>query len=274
MNAQDHGSTCEPRVRLYRDGLSGFTLIELLVVIAIIATLAAMLLPALGRAKQKAISIQCLSNVRQMSLASAMYAGQDGEVYPWTFTAAVGGAGIAWFNFIQPFLQNTNVLLCPTKERQPRRGKLTYIFTIDRTVAGYGANFQIGGCSYPEGRWLVQPLKDTAVANPSATVYLSDSGTKAVDSLDPTKCVTLKSPEKAQSWVLEDPAGFGGQYVTSDDPNWGGPSIRHGGRSSVGFMDGHAAPMKSTQWYHRYTPWLNPALGGGSSETAKPRGLP
>ena len=95
----------------------------------------------------------------------------------------------------------------------------------------------------------------------------------AVDTTDPTKCVTLKTKEKAQPWIVEDPAGFGGGFVTTSDPNWGGPSIRHSGRSNVGFMDGHATAMKSAQWYYHWTPWLNPALGGGSATSAKPRGL-
>jgi prepilin-type N-terminal cleavage/methylation domain-containing protein/prepilin-type processing-associated H-X9-DG protein len=258
-------------MRIRNTRRTGFTLIELLVVIAIIAILAGLLLPALSRAKQTALTANCLSNVRQMSLASMLYASQDGEVYPWTFTAVVGGAGIGWFNYIQPFLQNTNVLLCPTKQRQPRRLNYTYIFANDRTVSGYGANFQIGGCTFPAGGWFVKPLKDSAVVDPASTVYLADSGTKAVDTSDPAKCVTPKSPEKIQAWIIEDPGGFGSGFVTSDDPNWGGPSLRHGGKSNVGFMDGHAAGMKQT-WYYHFTPWLNPAFGGTAPKSGKPRG--
>jgi prepilin-type N-terminal cleavage/methylation domain-containing protein/prepilin-type processing-associated H-X9-DG protein len=250
----------------------GFTLIELLVVIAIIAILAAMLLPALSKAKQKAVATECVNNEHQIGLGAAMYRADASEKFPLTFIdiSSGGGQGYGWFNALQPYVPNTNAFVCPSRVHQASDS--TYIWATNKMTSGYGANLQIGGCFFPAAGWKMDPTTDARALRPSTTVYLSETGTRAVDTPDPAVCVTLASPEKVESWLVDDAGGFGGSLVCGADPNWGGPSIRHQGRGSVSFLDGHTLKLKASEWYWHWTPWLNPALGGGAAgPPQKPR---
>ena len=103
-----------------------FTLIELLVVIAIIAILAALLLPALSSAKQRAWTIACTSNLRQVGLGMKMFADENNEFYPesgtrilWGQTDPNGSGLHGWMEQIISYTSNTNIYHCPGNAQLP-----------------------------------------------------------------------------------------------------------------------------------------------------------
>ncbi len=95
MNRPVTSQSLEER-RLRRVGKGGFTLIELLVVIAIIAILAAMLLPALSKAKIRTQGIGCMNNTRQLTFAWRMYAEDNREVLPFAYATSAAAAPYVW----------------------------------------------------------------------------------------------------------------------------------------------------------------------------------
>lgn len=145
-----------------------FTLIELLVVIAIIAILAAILIPVLSQAKQRAWTTQCLSNLRQVCIGMKMFADDNGELYAesggdiyWNNTDATTGKA-SWMQQIITYTMNTNAYNCPGNVQLPpaMRGPFNY-FNGDR--AAYLDNNSFGS------------LKANNIRYPSAYVISGDT---------------------------------------------------------------------------------------------------
>lgn len=103
-----------------------FTLIELLVVIAVIGLLAALLLPALSKGKERAQRIRCTANLRQIAMASFMFVDEHEDLFPAQEgdglpVLAIGGDGKNFYDLLMPYLQNADVWLCPATKQWPGR---------------------------------------------------------------------------------------------------------------------------------------------------------
>lgn len=253
--------------------LGAFTLIELLVVIAIIAILAAILFPVFAQARAKARSVACLSNHKQIGLASMQYMQDyDETIIPISLEYAPGTLGVhtdgtvrdwrkQWPYIIQPYMKNFQALNCSeVTDSDPhigwasdpeKNGLRGSSICINDTMATWGGNTGNGvAASYAQ------------IKSPASKIHFADSANVRVGGDpwtggDAGRAQYLKDPDDTSKYQMNN---RGGTFLNPFRLSWEGGGItpvpvpRHNGFSNVIYFDGHAKAIRLSQY------WIRPGI--------------
>ena len=173
-----------------------FTLIELLVVIAIISILAALLVPAVRRARDRALSILCVSNLRQIQLGWKMYVGDhDGDLVPAYTAASRGNPTWHWvdtaYQFgVDAYVQNYEVFSCPASplevygSRLPTKYGINSVSSFAPPLASKSVPHVLPGEPYPSPPSPFPWPHEMNLVHPVMTIAFIDAG---ADAFNPTR---------------------------------------------------------------------------------------